>query len=216
MGKKGSRTQTQPQSADDAPSLYDHPNILPQHSHVCLLVAMGTSVHKAVDVAGVKYSTFFAELNRNTDLQDNYSRARDAQADYFADSIIEIADDTETDPQAVRNRINARIWVAGKQKPKRYGDTKNINLSGDIGLYPQLTDDQVYKRLSQVARKAGYVLLKRDDYARVSHLLPGPDGAIDCPVITDTRDYKGGDHSPDITQNKGNSVTQCVKDCVSA
>jgi hypothetical protein len=68
---------------------------------------------------------------------DHYARAREVQADCLADEIITIADESHYD-QAVdedgrpivnmehiqrdRLRVDARKWLAGKLRPKKYGD----------------------------------------------------------------------------------------------
>lgn len=82
----------------------------------------------------------------------NYTHAREAQADYYADEIATIAD-TETDPNKARVRIDARKWAAGKLKPKVYGDKLDITGSLDI----KLPDEQVESRLAHLLRKAGAI-----------------------------------------------------------
>lgn len=54
-----------------------------------------------------------------------YARAREEQADHFADEIIEIADAAVGNPeevQAARLRVDSRKWAASKMAPKKYGD----------------------------------------------------------------------------------------------
>ncbi len=72
---------------------------------------------------------------------ERYTRAREIQADYLAEEIIEIADDSSKDVviktdkkgneyEAVdhevvnrsRLRVDSRKWIASKLKPKKYGD----------------------------------------------------------------------------------------------
>ena len=55
-------------------------------------------------------------------------RAREKQADFYADEIITIAD-TEPDAAIARVRIDARKWTASKLRPKVYGD--RVKHSGD-------------------------------------------------------------------------------------
>ena len=79
--------------------------------------------------------------------RDQYARAREAQADSLFDDILAIADDATNDwmerrgedsagwllngdhVQRSRLRIEARKWMAGKLRPKKYGD--KLELSGD-------------------------------------------------------------------------------------
>lgn len=68
-----------------------------------------------------------------------YARAREEQADFLAEEIIDISNHTEEDHtpftggnvvQRDRLRIDARKWVASKLKPKKYGD--KLDLNGDL------------------------------------------------------------------------------------
>lgn len=55
--------------------------------------------------------------------RDRYARAREQQADFYADEIVEIADAaTAENAQATRLRIDVRKWKASKLAPKVYGD----------------------------------------------------------------------------------------------
>jgi len=71
------------------------------------------------------------KIAENAGFPDMYARARRAQADAFADEIVNIAD-TEEDPQKARVRIDARKWIAGKQRPKKYGDKVEVDHGGNI------------------------------------------------------------------------------------
>jgi hypothetical protein len=78
-----------------------------------------------------------------------YARAKEAQADLFAEEIIEIADtpveatkttlkdgktETVTGDAVDRSRlqVDARKWLAGKLRPKKYGDKLDIEQSGNL------------------------------------------------------------------------------------
>lgn len=79
---------------------------------------------------------------------EQYTRARDAQADYYAEQIIQIADDgandtyvdddgkTRTDQDVIarsRLRVDARKWYASKLAPKKYGDKIEHSGPGEGG-----------------------------------------------------------------------------------
>jgi hypothetical protein len=79
---------------------------------------------------------------------DHYARAREVQADCLADEILEIADesqfDTATDDQGKeivnmnhiqrdRLRVDSRKWLAGKLRPKKYGEKQQVEQSGPDG-----------------------------------------------------------------------------------
>ena len=57
------------------------------------------------------------------------TRAREVQADHFADEIIEIVD-TEPDANRARVRMDGRKWVSSKLAPKKYGD--KVQVGGDV------------------------------------------------------------------------------------
>lgn len=75
---------------------------------------------------------------------EQYTQARAHQAEVYADDVIEISDDSTNDTQLdeegneitnfdniqrSRLRIDARKWLAGKLKPKKYGES--ITHKGD-------------------------------------------------------------------------------------
>lgn len=90
---------------------------------------------------------------------DQYVRARELQADSFADEIQDIADDGANDwmethdkdgkligwkvngeaIQRSKLRVDARKWTASKLKPKKYGDRLDLT-SGDKPIQHDLGD----------------------------------------------------------------------------
>lgn len=73
-------------------------------------------------------------LMQREDFRNQYARAREEQADALFDEVVAIADmaDAESVQQA-RLRIDARKWVAGKLRPKVYGDKVLNEHSGPDG-----------------------------------------------------------------------------------
>lgn len=77
------------------------------------------------------------------DFPDQYARARARQAETFLDEIIEIADDTTNDDTQTeygpipnhewitrsKVRIDSRKWFMGKVAPKKYGDSKQLDIT---------------------------------------------------------------------------------------
>lgn len=78
-------------------------------------------------------ATVYAWLVKYNGFQEQYTYAREVQADVYFDEVVNIAD-TEPDPQVARNRIDARKWAAGKLRPKRYGDKIGVEHSGTVGM----------------------------------------------------------------------------------
>jgi hypothetical protein len=90
-------------------------------------------------------------LAAHESFRDEYARARDAQADHFAEEIVDIADSepslifknvdgvdvASVDSTAVnllRLRIDARKWYASKVAPKKYGDKIETTHKGDVSV----------------------------------------------------------------------------------
>ena len=91
------------------------------------------------------------------ELVAQYARAREAQADTLFDEMLEIADDARNDwmerrgeddagwqangehIQRSRLRLDARRWMAGKLRPKVYGD--KLAVGGADDLPPIQTED---------------------------------------------------------------------------
>lgn len=63
-----------------------------------------------------------------------YARARATGLDCIAESLNEIADDREDDPNSRRVRIDARKWFLSKLRPDKYGDAIKVEHSGQVDL----------------------------------------------------------------------------------
>lgn len=89
---------------------------------------------------------------RYASFRERYARAREAQADAIFDEMLDIADDGSNDwMQRQREdgstddvvnhehisrsklRVDARKWMAGKLRPKVYGDRQEIDLTSSDG-----------------------------------------------------------------------------------
>lgn len=62
-----------------------------------------------------------------------YARAREMQAEKWADDIVDIADNSK-DSNLGRLQVDARKWVVSKLLPKKYGD--RLALGGDAATGP--------------------------------------------------------------------------------
>jgi len=112
---------------------------------ICERIAQGESLHKICAEDGMPaMSSIFLWLTKHPEFSERYAHAREAQAEAHADRIVEIADDTEIDPNHKRIMVDARKWIASKLKPKRYGDKAEVEHKGELGL------TVVVKRFSDV------------------------------------------------------------------
>ena len=145
-GKVAKSPEIAPKAKMGAPTTFDkHMARL-----ICLRIAEGESLREIVKSEGMpERATIYDWLLKRPDFSDNYTRAREEQADTLADEIIAIADEQpEIIPvldkrtgeliehkldnaflQWQKNRIDARKWTAMKLKPKKYGE--RVALAGD-------------------------------------------------------------------------------------
>jgi transposase-like protein len=120
---------------------------------ICEMIATGKSLVSVCTEMGVGYTTVMQWLKAHPDFAKEYAQAREDQADYHAEEIIDIADDASITPDARRIRIDARKWKAGKMKPKVYGDKLQQELSGPGGAPIEtkstvtLTAEEAYRKM---------------------------------------------------------------------
>lgn len=89
-------------------------------------------------------STVFLWLSKYTDFSEQYARATEARSEAFAEDIIDISDDTTNDTVMVKVngkeiempnkehmlrsklRVDTRMWLMQKAKPKKYGNKLDV------------------------------------------------------------------------------------------
>jgi len=75
---------------------------------------------------------WLADSERYPQFVQRYAQARERQADTLAAQALEIADTCE-DPAKARLQVDTRKWMAGKLRPKVYGDRISQEVSGPGG-----------------------------------------------------------------------------------
>jgi len=91
-------------------------------AEICLQLSLGKSLRAICEAADLPSRvTVMDWISGDATYGRQYARAREAQADFYAEEIIEIAG-TATDADIARGKIDARKWLASKIMPKRYGD----------------------------------------------------------------------------------------------
>lgn len=122
---------------------------------ICEKISGGLSLRAICAEDGMPArGTVYRWLIENADFQDQYTRARDKQADYFAEEIIEIADSAEAESAAVAKaklQIDARKWAASKIAPKKYGDKQEIDVkSSDGSMRPSVRlDAEEFRKIAE-------------------------------------------------------------------
>ena len=115
-------------------------------NEICELISTTDKGLNAIcESLDINKATVFRWLNDNKEFCDKYARAREVQAEYLADQIIEIADDTANDYKSTENgevvnseaiarsrlRVDARKWKASKLAPKKFGDKVDVTSGGE-------------------------------------------------------------------------------------
>lgn len=139
---------------------------------ICERIADGESLRAICSEDGMPdKATVFRWLAVNESFRDQYARARETQADTIFDEILDIADDGHNDwmkrkfgddERWVENgevlrrsalRIDARKWMAGKLRPKKYGDKVQQEISGPDGKPVEVSGDP-----AQIGRALAFAL----------------------------------------------------------
>jgi hypothetical protein len=120
---------------------------------ICLRIAEGESLRQVCrDQDMPDRSTVYRWLEAEPGFRDQYRRARDMLMDYWAEEIVEIADDTALDTvtkltpqgreyeavdheniQRSKLRVNTRQWLMSKLAPKKYGERVEHEHTGQVG-----------------------------------------------------------------------------------
>lgn len=115
-------------------------------------------------------STVLNWLTKNKEFLEQYARAKEQQADFLAEEIIDISDDGSNDFMTITKgdesyeienkewtsrsklRVEARKWVASKLKPKKYGD--KLELDGGLNVSKGLNAEQLQQLADKINSNA--------------------------------------------------------------
>ena len=148
---------------------------------ICARLAEGESLNaicKDADMPGI--ATIMVWLRKYEDFRQRYAVARQLQAEYLIDEMVEIADDAANDwmdrfyrtgefkdrvvdrEHVLRSklRVDARSWIIPKLHPKKYGEKQHIEHTGTVStidLNKAGTDDleQLERILSAISTADG-------------------------------------------------------------
>ena len=108
---------------------------------ICRRMELGESLRQICASPGMPgRTTVMRWLEAEPEFRESYARARERLVEFWADEIIEIADDTERDfvdgkvdhenINRSRLRVDARKWLMSKLAPRKYGDKIAATVSG--------------------------------------------------------------------------------------
>lgn len=96
---------------------------------ICERISNGETLRAVCRDIKIAPSTVIEWTWKNKEFFEQYTRARQKQADAYADMILDEAFNS-IDPQIGRLRVDALKWVASKLAPKRYGDKVEVEQTG--------------------------------------------------------------------------------------
>ncbi|CAI3960945.1 terminase small subunit-like protein [Commensalibacter communis] len=115
---------------------------------ICDKIANGQSLRSICNEKDMPtVSTIMRWLNNKPEFCQQYTRAREMQADSFFDEAVEIIhgefkDNIEV--QAAKLKLDAIKWTAGKLAPKKYGEYKQIDANvNTIKKLEDMTEDEL-------------------------------------------------------------------------
>lgn len=103
---------------------------------ICDHLAQGetlTAICARPEMPGI--STVSRWLTEKEDFREKYARAREVQADYFAEkALTEAMEATNENANAKRVQLDAIKWFSSKVAPKKYGDRMALDaaISGKL------------------------------------------------------------------------------------
>jgi hypothetical protein len=119
---------------------------------ICGGLALGLSLKKVLATSDdmPDHATVFRWLRVHADFLEQYDRAKEEGADAMSDDLLDIADDGTNDwmedqymkgrspgwkvngeaVQRSKLRIDARMWLMSKHKPKKYGAKVDMTTNG--------------------------------------------------------------------------------------
>lgn len=123
---------------------------------ICLLISTSnSSLRKICELEGMPcVQTILNWKNTLPDFLAQYARAKEEQADFLADEMLEICDDGSNDTIATEKgdfenkewtsrsklRVDTRKWIASKLKPKKYSEKIDVTTNGENINAPIIID----------------------------------------------------------------------------
>lgn len=132
MAATASKLGGMPIGGKHRPSVYDD-GILEK---ICDGLSEGMSIKAICDPDTMPHFTeVYREMKKSEDVANAIAQAREAQQEFIADEIIEMADlATPENVNVVKLQIWARQWRAAKLAPKKYGDNQKVEVNHNIKI----------------------------------------------------------------------------------
>lgn len=95
--------------------------------------------------------TVYRWLRTHKAFCQNYTRAKEDQADYLVEEALEIADDASIESSDKRIRVDTRKWIASRFNAKKYGDKQFIETKDTTD---DISDEELDNKIRSLMDKA--------------------------------------------------------------
>lgn len=161
MAGKSTKASTKPKKPAKTPTTTERLEAVGIEA-ICEMVSDCKTLREIASEYSVSKGSLIAWL---ANYPDQYTRAREAQAETLAEDLLKIADDGLNDTYVdgdgnvridqdviarSRLRVDARKWLAGKMAPKKYGD--RLNLDADVTV-TDITPEERSARIAALTAK---------------------------------------------------------------
>jgi outer membrane lipoprotein-sorting protein len=110
---------------------------------ICDRIAFGRSLRSVCEDSDIPNKmTVLRWLRDKPDFRAQYEISRKELIELEADRLLEIADNSDEDPQRSRLMVDARKWLLSKLVPKKYGDRIELEQSGELDLVITIGGDK--------------------------------------------------------------------------
>lgn len=182
------------------PTTYNKPSVI---AYICEKIACSSyGLHRILkdakksDVRVPSLGEIMQWLHDDTEFAEKYRIAKQYQADFMVDELIDIADDARNDFMAsidpknpgysangehiarTKLRLDTRKWCASKLRPKKYGEHSSIDINQEITL-ATLSIDQLQSRLASL-RSASPMQLPCHDNQAIDMVEHDASGLLDA------------------------------------
>ena len=98
-------------------------------------IISGQAIRNILKELGISEPTFYRHRLDDPEFDSIIARAQEMTQEREVDEMLRIADSAKEDnANAMKLRIWTRMWIAGKRKPKKYGDKVENVHSGSVGV----------------------------------------------------------------------------------
>lgn len=156
-------------------------------TEICVRIADGQSVREIARGEDMpSMATIFRWLSVHPEFQEQYARAKEAQALYLAEEILDVADDGTNDWMERKNddgetigwnvngeaiqrsklRVDTRKWLLSKLLPKKYGDRVAMEHSGPDGNpieTKDVSDVEIARRAALMLERAARLVCEGEN-----------------------------------------------------